>query len=78
MEQKQPPEVFCKQRCSEKIQKFTGKHRASFQAEAFNFIKKETVAQVFSCEICEISRNTFLTEHIRATASDGIKLLRRQ
>ena len=40
MEQKQPPEVFCKQRCSEKIQKFTGKHRASFQAEAFNFIKK--------------------------------------
>ena len=28
------------------------------QASAFNFIKKETLAQVFSCEFCEIS-NTF-------------------
>ena len=25
--------------------------------------KKETLAQVFSCEFCEISQNTFLTEH---------------
>ena len=25
----------------------------------FNFIKKETLAQVFSCEFCEISKNTF-------------------
>ena len=23
------------------------------------FIKKETLAQVFSCEFCEISKNTF-------------------
>ena len=29
------------------------------QALARNFIKKETLAQVFSCEICEISKNTF-------------------
>ena len=34
--------------------------------EAHNFIKKETLAQVFSCEFCEISKNTFLTEHLRA------------
>ena len=27
--------------------------------EAFNLIKKETLAQVFSCELCEISKNTF-------------------
>ena len=27
--------------------------------EACNFIKKETLAQVFSCELCEISKNTF-------------------
>ena len=27
--------------------------------EAYNFIKKETLAEVFSCEFCEISRNTF-------------------
>ena len=26
---------------------------------SFQFIKKETVAQVFSCEYCEISKNTF-------------------
>ena len=26
---------------------------------AFNFIKKETLAQVLSCEFCEISKNTF-------------------
>ena len=24
-----------------------------------NFIKRETIAQVFSCEFCEISKNTF-------------------
>ena len=29
---------------------------------ACNFIKKETLAQVFSCEFCKISKNTFLTE----------------
>ena len=34
-----------------------------------NFIRKETLAQVFSCEYCEISKNTFSTEHILATAS---------
>ena len=37
--------------------------------DACNFIKKETLAQVFSCELCEISKNTFFTEHLRATAS---------
>ena len=26
---------------------------------ACNFIKKETLAQVFSCEFCEVSKNTF-------------------
>ena len=28
------------------------------QAEACNLIKKETLAQVFSCEFCEIFKNT--------------------
>ena len=27
--------------------------------EACNFVKKETLAQVFSCEFCEISKNIF-------------------
>ena len=34
-----------------------------------NFMKKETMAQVFSCELCEFSKNNFFTEHLRATAS---------
>ena len=33
------------------------------QKEACNFIKNEILAQVFSCEFCEIFKNTFLTEH---------------
>ena len=49
--------------------------RASFliklQVEACSFIiKKETLAQVFSCEFCEIYKSNFSTEHLRVTASD--------
>ena len=29
----------------------------------------ETLAQVFSCEFCEISKSTFFTEHLWVTAS---------
>ena len=29
--------------------------------EVCNFIKKETLARMFSCEFCEISKNTFFT-----------------
>ena len=45
--------------------------RVSFliKLQACNLIKKETLAQVFACEFCEISKNTFLTEHPWATAS---------
>ena len=32
--------------------------------ETCNFIKKETLAEVFSCEFCEISKNTSFTEHL--------------
>ena len=39
------------------------------QASTFNFIKKEALAQMFSCEIREISKDTFFTAHLRATAS---------
>ena len=46
--------------------KFTGKHLCQ---SLFFFIKKESLAQVFSCEFCEISTNTFFIEHLRTTAS---------
>ena len=63
------------QRCSlrkgalRNFAKFTGKHLC--QSLLFNkvAIKKETLAQLFSCEFCEISKNAFFTEHLRTTAS---------
>ena len=33
-------------------------------AEASNFINIETLTKVFSCELCEIFKNTFFTEHL--------------
>ena len=41
----------------------------SLWPEACNFIKKETLAQVFSCEFCQVSKNTFYTEHLCTTTS---------
>ena len=35
-----------------------------------NFIKKESLALVFSSEFCEISKNTFFTEHLQTAASE--------
>ena len=39
-------------------------------AGACNFIKKEPLAQVFSCEFCKISKTTIFREHIWATTSE--------
>ena len=58
--QKQPLEVFHKKMLLSEIPQ---------NSQVCNFIKKETMAQVFSCEFCEISKNAFFTEHLRATAS---------
>ena len=41
--------------------------------EACNFIKKETLAQVLSCEFCKIFKNTFLYRKHSLAASDQIK-----
>ena len=52
-------------RCSFKFRKIDRKTPAPESlfnknaGAACNFIKKETLAQVFSCEFCEISKNTF-------------------
>ena len=43
--------------------------RVSFLIKLQAFIKKEALAQVLSCEFCEISKNTFSTEHLWTTAS---------
>ena len=55
--------------------KFTEKQLC--QSHFFNnFIKKETLAQVFSCEFCKYSKNIFFTEHLWATALEIWKILK--
>ena len=39
------------------------------QTETYNFIKKETLAQMLFCEFHEIVKNTFFTEYRQTTAS---------
>ena len=64
--------------------KFTGKHLC--QSLFFNkvaglrpatLLKKEALAQVFSCEFCEISKNTFFTEHLRWLLLDLVQFVLR-
>ena len=40
-----------------------------WQPANYKFIKKEALAQVFSCELREISKNIFCIEHLPMTAS---------
>ena len=54
------PEVFCKRCVLRNFAIFTGKHLCQ---SLCNFVKQETLAQVFSCEVCEISKNTFSCTH---------------
>ena len=58
------PDVFCEKVFLRNFAKFTGKHLRqglffNNVAGVCNFIKIETLAQVFSCEYCEISKNIF-------------------
>ena len=57
---------WCEKCISDLVSQIAAKPTAP---QACNFVKNEAVAQVFSCEFCEISKNTFLTEHLQATAS---------
>ena len=71
------PEVFCKKGILRNFAKFTGKHLCEslfnkVAGAACNFIKKETLAQVFFCEFCEICKNTFFTEHSWGAASSNL------
>ena len=69
---KQPPEVSLRKGVPRNFKKFTGKHLcqslhfnkvAGLACKlACNFIKIETLTQVFSCEFSEISKNTIFKE----------------
>ena len=65
---KQPPEVLCKKRYSQKFQKIYKKKPVP-EPQACNLIKKETLTQLFFCEFYKISKNTFFTEHLWTSAS---------
>ena len=52
------PEVFCKKGVTEK-HLFQSLFLNKVAGQAWNFVKKETLAQVFSYEFCEISQNVF-------------------
>ena len=60
--------MFCRKGVLRNVPKFTGKHRC-------NFIKKEILAQVFSREFCEISKNTFFHITPPVAASIFISML---
>ena len=48
-------------RCSYKFPKF---HQEIPVLESLKVVGLKTPAQVFSCEICEIFKNTFSTQHL--------------
>ena len=67
--------MFCRKGVLRNFVKFTGKHLCQslffnkVAGEGCNFIKKETLAQVFSCEFYEISKNTFFHRKTPVAAS---------
>ena len=76
------------QRCSVRkgalrnFTKFTGKHLCQnlfFNKNAglrpATLLKKRIWHRYFTCEFCEISENTFFTEHLRETAPDTTKIM---
>ena len=66
--QKSHLELLCRKGVLTNFTKFTEKHLcqslvfnkvAGLRPKACKFIKKESLTQVFSCEFCENSKNTF-------------------
>ena len=70
------PEVCCEKGVLRNFAKFTGKYLCqslffnNVAGVACNFIKKETLAQMFSCEFCEISKNNFFYRTLLVAASE--------
>ena len=62
--QKQPTEVLCKKRCSQKFRKIPKKTPVLEST----LLKKRVWHRCFHVN-CEISKNTFFTERLWATAS---------
>ena len=74
------PEVFCKKSVLRNFVEFTGKHLCQslfLNKVVGNFITKEAMAHVFSCNFCEISKNTFSyrTPPVAASLNKKAKLI---
>ena len=85
MIQKQPPEVFYKKDDLKNFAKFTGKHlcrlakpqasdHATTGLRPATLLKKR-LAQIFSCDFCEIFKNTFFNRTPPMAASDDRYLI---
>ena len=60
--------MFCKKGVLENFAKFTEKHLSQgLFLQSYSFIKNEALAQMFSCEFCEICENIFYIEHLGTT-----------
>ena len=59
------PELFCRKSVLRNFATFIGKQlrQSPFLIKACNFIKKETLAQMFSCKFFEISKNTLFLQN---------------
>ena len=71
----QLPEVFCKMDVLRNFAKLTGKPVPETlfagQTRPATLLKKDILAQLFSCEFYKISEKTpLLIEHLRTTSSD--------
>ena len=64
--------MFCKKRALRNFPKCTGKDLCQSFFFNNNFTKKETLAQVFSCDLYEISKNTFSYKTPPVAASDSV------
>ena len=75
------PEVFCKKGALTNFTKLTGKqlcqslffHEVEGLTQVCNFVKKETLAQLFSCKFCESIKNTFFYRTPLLAASNSNK-----
>ena len=56
--------VFCKKEVLKNFTKLTGKHLC------WSLFKKEALTQVFSCEFCEVFKNTFFYRAPPVAASE--------
>ena len=69
--QKQPPEVLFRKKVFLEISQNSQENTCARASFLIKYIKKETLAQVFSCECCDISKNKFL----KKTLGDCFSLL---